>query len=338
MYDFLGICLALAALLTVNALFSLLTLAIWRFASPLIKNWNAQTRARLIFVLRIFPATTALLVVTIFLIPSYLVFEPRQTGEFVSFKLGLLALFSVTGIILALWRGIAAGLATRKLVNNWLAHSETLRLKETTMPAYRIQHPFPVVAVVGVLRPKLFVAGQIFNSLSADELTAVIAHETAHVAAWDNLKHWIMRICRDVLVIFPLNRSLDKEWGQAIELAADEKAASHGQKTSALDLAQALIKIARLIPAGAKPIMLTGAFLIGSDVESGDALARRVRRLAQLSDEKSLTLKARPERLIIFFTWFSFTLFFLGIGIAATSSDVLAALHAGIEHIVAVLS
>lgn len=338
MYDFLGICLALAALLTVNALFSLLTLAIWRFASPLIKNWNAQTRARLIFVLRIFPATTALLVVIIFLIPSYLVFEPRQTGEFVSFKLGLLALFSVTGIILALWRGIAAGLATRKLVNNWLAHSETLRLKETTMPAYRIQHPFPVVAVVGVLHPKLFVAGQIFDSLSKDELTAVIAHETAHVAAWDNLKHWIMRICRDVLVIFPLNRSLDKEWGQAIELAADEKAASYGQKTSALDLAQALIKIVRLIPAGAKPMMLTGAFLIGSDVESGDALVRRVRRLAQLSDEKSLTLKERPERLISFFTWFCFTLFFLGIGIAATSSDVLAALYAGIEHIVAVLS
>lgn len=338
MFDFLGICLALAALLTVNALVSLLTLAGWRVVSPLVRNLNAATRARLIFALRIFPATTAFLVVTVFLIPSYLVFEPRQTGEIVSFKLGLLALFSVTGIILALWRGMAAGLATRKLVSNWLAHSETLQLEEISIPAYRIEHPFPVVAVVGVLRPKLFVAGQIFDSLNTDELTAVIRHETAHVAAWDNLKHWIMRICRDVLVIVPVNRSFDKEWSEAIELAADEKAVGRGKGAAALDLAQALIKIARIIPAGAKPVMPAGAFLIGSEVESGDALARRVRRLAQLSDEKLSSHKNKPERLISFITWVCFVLLFLVVGITATNSDVLAALHAGLEKIVAILS
>lgn len=44
MFDFLGICLALAALLTVNALVSMLTLAIWRLASPLVKKLDAATR------------------------------------------------------------------------------------------------------------------------------------------------------------------------------------------------------------------------------------------------------------------------------------------------------
>lgn len=166
MYGFLGICLALAALLAINAIVSLLVTSGWRIFASLSKNWSAMMRARSIFILRTFPATVALLAMIVFLIPSYLTFEPRQTSETVSVKLGLLALFSAIGIALALWRGIAAWMATKKLTDDWLANSEIIYLENLPLPAYRIRHQFPVVAVIGVWRPKLFVARQIFDSLN----------------------------------------------------------------------------------------------------------------------------------------------------------------------------
>ncbi len=336
MYDLLGICLALAALLTVNALASGLATAVWRFASRFTKNWSAATRARFIFILRTFPATAALLAVAIFLIPSYLAFEPRQTGETVSVKLGLLALFSVTGIVLAVWRGVATWLATKKLTDDWLTNAEIVRLENLPLAAYRIKHQFPVVAVIGVLRPKLFVANQVFDSLSTEELTAVVAHETAHVASRDNLKRWLMRICRDVLVIIPPARLLDNDWADAIELAADEKATSYKIGSTALDLAQAIIVIARLVPAGTKPTMPAGASLIGGEVENGDALTRRVGRLVQLADENSD--KDWRDWFSSGFAWICFGLLFLMMAFAAMNSDALVAVHAGIERLVAFLS
>ena len=338
MYNVLGICLALAALLIVNALASLLTAAFWRVVSRLTKGLSSATRARLIFICRTFPATTALLVVIFFFIPSYLVFEPNQTGETVSIKLALLALFSAVGIALAVRRGIAAWLVTKRLVNDWQNHSEIVLLENSPIPAYRINHQFPVVAVIGVFRPKLFVAEQIFNTLNNAELAAVIEHETAHLTARDNLKHWLMRICRDVLAFIPFNHLLDKEWKEAIELAADEKAASSRNGAFALDLAQALIKIARLVPAGSKPTMPAGAFLIESESESGDALARRIQRLAQFAESNFNVEKGGRERFSGGFLWICFILLFVAGTLAATNFDLLAATHAGIERIVAFLS
>ncbi len=336
MFNLLGICLALAALLTVNALASVLATTAWRFASRMVKNWSAATRARLIFILRTFPATAALLAVAIFLIPSYLAFEPRQTNEAVSVKLGLLALFSAIGIALAVWRGIATWLATKKLTDDWLTNAEIIRLENLPLPVYRIKHQFPVVAIMGVLDPKLFVADQIFDALNNDELSAVIAHETAHVSSHDNLRHWLMRICRDALVIFPFAYSLDKEWAEAVELAADEKAASGEGNATALDLAQAIIKIARLIPAGIKPTMPAGAFLIDGEAESGDTLERRIGRLILLTESKPdlSRLESRVPNLVV---WFCFALLLLMM-VTAINSDVLAVLHTGIERVVAFLS
>lgn len=337
MYNLLGICLALAALLVVNALASLLTATFWRIGSRLTKGWSSATRARLIFICRTFPATAALLVVIFFFIPSYLAFEPNQTSETVSFKLALLALFSAIGIALALWRGIAAWWVTKRLVNDWQTHSETIVLENSPIPAYRINHQFPVVAVVGVFRPKLFIAKQIFNTLNNDELAAVIAHETAHLTARDNLKHWLMRICRDVLVFVPFNYLLDKEWKEAIELAADEKAASGRNGAFALDLAQALIKIARLVPAGIKPTTPAGVFLINGETEDGDALTRRIQLLTQFAERK-LYFPKWKERLPRFITWGSFCFLLFAVVITASSSEVLAAIHAGVEQIVKFLS
>lgn len=334
MYDLLGLSLALAALLTINALATIASATLWRAVARPARAWSAEARARLIFALRIFPATAAsTLVVTLF-VPSYVAYEPWPTGEVVSVKLGILALLSALGIALALWRGIAAWRATRRLVANWLHHAEPVSIEGISIPAYCVQHSFPVIAVVGVIRPRLFVASRIFDALNADELRAAITHEAGHLAARDNLKRWLVRACRDVLVIFPSGRSLDRAWAEATEAAADEYAARAGA-AQALDLASALIKIARIVPQGARPIMPAGAFLIGEKTPGGiEARVCRLARMAEISDD----YKGHHARVLITATWMSFCTMLVAVAFAATNPRVLATLHTGIEQIVLALN
>ena len=53
MYELLGICLVLAALLTINALASLLAAGSWRLCERPLRNRPARTRAEILFALRV---------------------------------------------------------------------------------------------------------------------------------------------------------------------------------------------------------------------------------------------------------------------------------------------
>ena len=94
------------------------------------------------------------------------------------------------------------------------------------------------------MRPRLFIAEQVLDALEADEIAAVIGHEFGHIAAWDNLKRLAMKLCGDILIV-PFGRSLDSDWSEVSERAADEFAVGQGSRSTALNLASALIKIAR---------------------------------------------------------------------------------------------
>jgi Zn-dependent protease with chaperone function len=329
MYTLLGACLALAMLLSLNALASILAAAAWRILARPASCWSASTRARLIFALRVFPGVAALCIVGVLLIPSYLAHEPRASVEIVSLKLAALAFVSVIGIALALWRGFGAWRATRRLVANWIRHSESILLEDISIPAYRIRHAFPVIAIVGVFRPRLFISAQVFESLTREELAAALAHERAHLAVRDNLKRGLLRACRDVLVIVPCGRSLDRAWDEASEAAADELAARAGAPV-ALSLASALIKIARLAPAGLKPAMPAGAFLISKTVEG---VAWRVRRLTQLAGLEG-AFDGRRAALLNLTMWASLAAFIVVMTMAAADARVLMTMHVMVERIV----
>jgi len=280
-FELLGISLLLAGLLTFNSAASLITAAAWRLAGGLTSNWSAHTRARLLFLFRIFPALLAVSCGVFLLAPSYLAFEPRHTTESVSLKLGLLASLSAIGIGFAIARSISAWRATARLTADWLKKAEPIKIDGVGITTYRIDHAFPVIAIVGVVRPRLFVANQVLALLSKDEIAAAVAHENGHIAARDNLKRGLMRACRAALLIIPTGRSLDKAWAEAAEEAADENAARKGLSV-ALDLASTLVKIARNIPRGARPTMPAGVFLIGDDDEA-NGIKWRVRRLVDLA-------------------------------------------------------
>ena len=334
MYELLGISLVLATLLTINACASLLAAGAWRLFERPARTLSARTRAEILFLIRVSPPALAIIAVAAFLVPSFLTYEPYTTNEVVSKKLALLAIVSAAGVTFALWRGIRSWWVTHKLLRRWMAKAERIQLSRTSIPTFRIAHPFPIIAVVGTLRPRLFLAEHVLRTLSEEELTAAIAHECGHLAARDNLKRSLLRACRDVLMIVPCGRSLDRAWAETAECAADEHAAQTSAGT-ALDLASALVKIAKMVPAGAHAAMPVATFLVGNEETQGVKV--RVRRLLEIASmaERRRISSSRTTKIL---SLTSLSLLFLLGGLFASNSQVLIAVHSLIEHAVKLLS
>src|SRR5215510_10631637 len=136
MYTFLGITLVLALLLTINATATMLSAGVGRLCKPLLRKCSARTRAEILFVMRIGPPVIAIVAIAAFMIPSYLIYEPHSTDEFVSWKLGALAMLSAIGVSLALWRGVRSWLATRSLLRQWLLSATLVELDSITIPTF----------------------------------------------------------------------------------------------------------------------------------------------------------------------------------------------------------
>lgn len=335
MFELLGLSLLLAALLTFNSLASLVIAGLWRVAGGLTRNWTAVSRARLLFSLRTLPVLLAFLTVALLVVPAYVAYEPRHSAEAVSLKLGLLALLSATGMAVSIYRGIATHRATANLTSDWLRQGKPIKIEGIDIEAYQIEHAFPLIGIVGFLRPRVFIASQVLEFLTPEEIAAAVAHENGHLTARDNLKRGLMQACSDTLLIIPSGRSLDKAWSEASEEAADENAARQGNGV-ALDLASALVKIARSIPLGTRPTMPAGVFLLGEEEEETKGIKSRVRRLLALATTERGT-GSRHDFLTTLFVWSPASVVLVGFAVAATNSHLLARVHEVIEHAVFVL-
>ena len=331
MYYFLGISIFLASLLVLNIFVSLAASLVWNGSENHTRNWSPRRRKKAIFALRIFPLIAALVFVTAFLLPAYLLFEPHTPDEIVSPKLAIPALLSIVGIIFAMFRVFGTWRKTSHLIKTWISRSEKISFGDVKVPVYRLKHPFPVIAVVGTFRPKMFIAEQIFDTLSEEELAAAIRHETGHLAENDNLKRTLMRVCRDLLV-FPMGRRLENSWAENAEIAADEYAAQTGGNPAALNLASALVKIARIVPPNTAPAMPLGAFLI----EKNDAdITFRVRHLLNIAGNiAALRTKTASFEML---NRFAFAITSALILFLATNNYFLFKVHIVLEKVVAIL-
>jgi Zn-dependent protease with chaperone function len=334
MYAFLGITLVLALLLTINATATMVAAGFGRVCKPLLRKCSARTRAEILFVMRIGPPVIAIVAIAVFMIPSYLVYEPHTTNESISWKLGALAMLSAIGVGLAISRGIRSWLATRLLLRDWMASATPIELQSINVPTFVLQHSFPIIAVVGAIRPRLFIANHVLESLSEEELAAAIAHEYGHLVAGDNFKRTVMRVSRAALLLIPCGRSLDRAWSEASESAADEYAAQQSSLV-ALNLASALVRIARMIPKGQRHVMpaAVSAFLN----EDAAGVKVRVRRLVELAATDPRLLVSNAS-LVRFVPWFVLG-FIVVIGVTIESRpQVLASVHHLVEQVVVILS
>lgn len=332
MYFLIGISLLFAYLYAVNLSASLVTTAAWKFLHTPATRWSGKTRANLIFFLRLIPLAASLIFILAFILPSYLMFEPDSTGETISYKLAIIVGISVFGMTAALGRIFASWWKTRRLIAEWMRNSEPVDVIGVSLPAYKLRHAFPVIAVVGVLRPKIFVAEQVLAELSEAELTAAISHEAGHVSSRDNLKRIAMRLCGDLLV-FPLGKTLDQVWLESAESAADEYAAEQGGGRSALDLASALVKIGRIAPEKKVWDMPMAAYLIEPDDGS---LASRVDGLIHIAGSGQIPI-GRGSKTYSFTAYAILGFFTISIAMLALNNNFLMKIHSISEALLAFL-
>lgn len=336
MYELLGTSIALAALLTINALATLTAAGVGRVLRRPLKRCTARTRAEILFALRIGPPVMAIVVLSAFLVPSYLIYEPHVTNERITAKLAILAIASAIGVALAVSRGVRSWMATRSLVREWLAQATRVEMELGSVPTFRLPHSFPIVAVVGSFRPKLFIADHVLQTLTEDELAAAIAHECGHLAALDNFKRSLLRASRSALLIIPCGRSLDRAWSEASESAADEYAAQQSANV-AVNLAAALVRIARLVPQGHHQLLPTAVSTFLSGDEEPEGVKGRVRRLLELAaiDGK---LQASHAWIVRMVPWFVLVLVIVVSVAIGNHAQFLASVHMLVERFVSVLS
>ena len=233
----------------------------------------AVTRARRLAALRLLPSVAALAGGTLVTL-SFVFFEPRHTGEEIGTVFPVFAALGAALLATALWRGAAVARATRTLVRQWAVRAEPIALDGISIPAFAVDARFPIVAVAGVVRPRLIIARSVLASCSPEELRAVLAHEQGHIDRRDNLRRLLIASAPDVISWLPASRRMFAAWREATEEAADD-AASRAGAEGRLRLASALIKVAKLAPGPAPTVIPASALYCGERLEG------RIRRLLE---------------------------------------------------------
>jgi hypothetical protein len=229
-------------------------------------QYAPRLRAGLLFRLRVLPGAGAAIFGFAIALPTFVAFEPFDTDEPLPRTLIALALVGALLLARGVWRGYAAWRATARTAVAWRRDGRLLPDLGARIPAYAVDVPYPIVAVVGIMRPSLFIAECVLAECPAGEVRAMIAHETAHIRSFDNARRFVLRACPDLVGD---QSRLTRAWQDAAEEAADADAAR--TPAHALDLAQALIRVARLAPSCAPA--LASAFYTGGGIDA------RVRRL-----------------------------------------------------------
>jgi Zn-dependent protease with chaperone function len=246
-------------------------------------------RARGLVFLRIFPSLFAVLVVGGLVLPSFLRLEPRDTPERVSASMSALACVGLLLLLAGPVRGLLSLLSTRRLWKRWQGNALSIEIPGIALPAFAVNEAFPIVSLVGCFRPRLVVARSVLEACDGAELAAVLAHEAGHHQRRDSWVRLLLRACPDVLSMTPWAGRLERSWAEAAEQDADERAARTGP-TRALDLASALVKVARLAGARRSPAIATAALY------RGESVAGRVARLLERDGRRGLA-PAPPGRL-----------------------------------------
>lgn len=223
--------------------------------------------------LRLCPAALSVGFVAVVFLPSHWRYEPREFVERFDITLTALAVLALAVIGAGAVRGVSAWRRAARRTAHWLDVARPLTLPGTSMPAFAVDTDAPVMALVGVLRPRLLIARPVLDALTDEELRAASAHELGHWRAWDNLKRLAMRAAPDVLSATSAARAIEGRWVAAAEHVADRGAGESGRARCAL--ASALVKVARLTPPATSIAEPISALVDGGDLTS------RVRRLLE---------------------------------------------------------
>lgn len=277
---------ALAAYCLLDLAISAFVAILWRTRAMAPADLPPPVRARRLMLLRLAPSISATVITTAVVTPAFAIFEPHHANESAGPVLLLLAIAALVQIIAALIRAIRSVMLTAAVERRWLQWSSTLDVGRS-IPAFAIDSPSPVVALVGVFSPKLIAARSVINACTPDEVACIVAHERGHLRSRDNLKRWVMNSLPDALSWTPIHREMIDAWHHAAEDAADD-AATGGEEMARTELAALLLKIVRLAPQPQWQSAIVSPFVEDRGLE------RRVRRLLKPELEPPAPLAIVP--------------------------------------------
>jgi beta-lactamase regulating signal transducer with metallopeptidase domain len=292
----------------------------WRWFGLERSTSDSAARARQLVLIRAIPTVTGLIFTLVLVMPGYLEFEAPSAYERVGPLLITLAIAGGAVFVSALLVAMRAVAATVRLERRWMATAEPLETARGGVPAFVVESPAPVVALVGVFSPKLLASRSVIDACSDAELATIVAHEHGHLRSRDNLKRWFMASVPDMLRWTPIHDRIVAAWHDAAEDAADDVATS-GEQVARAELAALVLKVARLSPAEPwAPAMV-------SPFADPQGLDRRVRRLLQETLDAAPTLFPNLVRGI---TVAAVAM----VAIAVSSATILEGIHEIVERVV----
>ena len=253
-------------------------LALLAFSAPALRSlagFPAKARATGIFVVRFLPLTLAAAITLGIFVPAWWVHEPENAEEALTLAQAAAAFVAFAPLGEGLRRAMRMASRTHTRLVDWRRRGQKSGLAASC--------PFDVVEVYGegvalcvggYFKPTIFASIAAMKVLTMRERRAALAHESSHASSLDPLRLLGMEACPDFLRLL----SVDAEWrsafARAVEFAADARA-SAGDRGTALDLAQALVKVARLgLAAPLKGLSVAPAMSNSVDLKARvDALA-----------------------------------------------------------------
>ena len=210
-------------------------------AGTVLRRRAVQPSAVLLLAVRLFPAAASLLSTFVLFVPVHWTTETRGVRESFGWVLILAAVAGLFLLVRSFGRAFAIARADRRL----RAIERASPLVSGALESFGV----PGMALAGILRTRVVIDPRIAAALTGPELEVAIAHELAHRRAVDNLKRWACHCAPDFFGMTRTSVQLERAWHAAAESRADARAANEDDRR-AVDLASALVKVARITTPG----------------------------------------------------------------------------------------
>lgn len=267
----IGACFCLAGFVAADLLAAAWVAAVVRALREPARRWPPSLRRRFCAAARLLPFLAGALFAALVVGAGHLRLEPSGAREAAGPLLAAVAVFALVLLVRAPLRALRSWRATRRIESAWLAAADPVTVPGFAFPVWAVRGTSVGLWLSGLLRPRLIAGADVLRLLTPVERAAALEHEHAHASSRDNLWRLLLTAWPGTLSLTRLGRWLEQEWSAASEAAADVRAV-RGDAATAVELASALVKVARL----AAPMRALGASALGT----GD-VALRVQSLLE---------------------------------------------------------
>jgi len=155
---------------------------------------------------------------------------------------------------------------------------------------------YPSPFVLGFLNPMLVLPQHLADNLNDNEMEALLAHEIAHMARWDNLYIWQAVLFRDIMFFNPVVQLVYTYLLKEKEKNCDDMAISITGKP--VQFAEMLLKVHNLMKERTATQTILTNTIMQSLVGSKSLFSERVERIVQLPQDY---FEVSPGRQLIYY-------------------------------------